>query len=64
LLYRRSDRLRGIAGRGIDPRRGRMSSRPAVSRALRQIEDCWVRAGFPGGADLDSIVADVVASSR
>jgi len=37
---------------------------PAVSSALRQIEDRWVEAGFPAGSEFDSIVADVIASGR
>ena len=37
---------------------------PAVSRALRQIEDRWVEAGFPAGSEFDSIVTDVIASAR
>ena len=34
---------------------------PAVSRTLRQIEDRWLEAGFPTGAEFDAIVADVLA---
>jgi poly(A) polymerase len=34
---------------------------PAVSKALRQIEEKWIEAGFPTGRELDSIVADVLA---
>ena len=30
---------------------------PVVARTLRSIEDQWVAAGFPGGAELDMIVA-------
>lgn len=37
---------------------------PAVSRALRQIEDRWVKSGFPEGAAFDAIVSDVLASGR
>jgi poly(A) polymerase len=33
---------------------------PIVARTLRQIEDRWVAADFPEGADLDRIVADVL----
>jgi poly(A) polymerase len=29
---------------------------PAVARTLRQIEDAWEAAGFPGGAELDRII--------
>ncbi|MGI8706027.1 MAG: CCA tRNA nucleotidyltransferase, partial [Sphingomicrobium sp.] len=36
---------------------------PAVSRALRQIEDNWVEAGFPGGPEFEAIVSEVLASS-
>ncbi len=35
---------------------------PAVARTLKRIEDRWVEAGFPHGADLDKIVADALAS--
>lgn len=37
---------------------------PAVSRALRQIEDRWVKAGFPEGSGFDAVVAGVIASER
>lgn len=37
---------------------------PAVSRALRQVEDRWIKAGFPAGAEFDSLVAEVIASGR
>jgi poly(A) polymerase len=35
---------------------------PAVARALRQIEDRWVEAGFPRGDRFERIVADALAS--
>ncbi|HEU5285118.1 MAG TPA: CCA tRNA nucleotidyltransferase [Sphingomicrobium sp.] len=35
---------------------------PAVARTLRRIEDRWVEAGFPHGAELESIVAEALAS--
>ena len=36
---------------------------PLVSRTLRQIEDGWIAAGFPGGEKLESIVADALAAA-
>ncbi len=35
---------------------------PAVARTLRRIEDRWVEAGFPHGDQLESIVAEALAS--
>jgi poly(A) polymerase len=37
---------------------------PAVSRTLRQIEDKWVEAGFPGGSEFEAIVSEALESSR
>jgi poly(A) polymerase len=37
---------------------------PIVARTLRQIEDRWVDAGFPTGADFDRIVDDALASGN
>lgn len=37
---------------------------PVVSRTLRRIEDEWVTAGFPTGADLDSIVTAAIEQAR
>lgn len=37
---------------------------PAVATALRAIERAWVAAGFPGGADWDTLVAREVAANR
>ena len=34
---------------------------PIVARTLRQIEEGWLRAGFPTGADFDQIVSDELA---
>ena len=34
---------------------------PAVSRTLRLIEERWVSAGFPEGAELDAIVTEALA---
>ena len=34
---------------------------PIVARTLRQIEDAWLRAGFPTGAAFDQIVSDALA---
>ena len=36
---------------------------PVVSRTLRQIEQRWIEAGFPGGEELESIVADALAEA-
>ena len=36
---------------------------PAVSRTLRRIEDRWIAAGFPTGADLDAIVSDALSET-
>lgn len=37
---------------------------PVVSRTLRAIEDRWIAAGFPAGAEFDAIVSDALANSR
>jgi len=37
---------------------------PIVARTLRQIEDRWIEAGFPGGEALEAIVADALAGAR
>jgi poly(A) polymerase len=37
---------------------------PVVARTLRRIEDRWVEAGFPKGAELERIVAEALASAR
>ncbi len=37
---------------------------PLVSRTLRQIEDRWLAAGFPAGADFDAIVSEALSSAR
>ena len=34
--------------------------RPVVARTLRQIEDRWVEAGFPGGEAFEDIVSDAL----
>lgn len=36
---------------------------PIVSRTLRQIEDRWVDAGFPTGAEFEAIVSEVLATN-
>lgn len=41
--------------RGLEPG-------PAVSRALRSIEDRWIEAGFPDGPALEAIVAEVLST--
>jgi len=37
---------------------------PVIARTLRAIEDRWVEAGFPQGAEFDAIVADALAAAR
>ena len=37
---------------------------PQVARMLRQVEEQWVAAGFPEGADFDRIVAGCLAEAR
>ena len=37
---------------------------PIVARTLRQIENRWVEAGFPGGAELEAIVAEILEAAR
>lgn len=37
---------------------------PAVSRTLRDIEERWIAAGFPDGADFDAIVAHSLEKAR
>ena len=36
---------------------------PAVARILREIENRWVEAGFPAGAQFDDIVSDALKSA-
>jgi len=36
---------------------------PVVSRTLRQIEDRWIAAGFPDGADFEAIVSEAIAAN-
>jgi poly(A) polymerase len=36
---------------------------PVVARTLRQIEDDWVKAGFPHGEEFERIVADALATA-
>ncbi|WP_246449108.1 CCA tRNA nucleotidyltransferase [Sphingomonas sabuli] len=50
-------------GGGALIKRG-VSEGPMVSRTLRAIEDRWIAAGYPDGADLDAIVTDAVAAAR
>ena len=35
---------------------------PGIARTLRQIEDRWVDAGFPGGADFEQIVDEALST--
>lgn len=37
---------------------------PLVSRTLRRIEDRWLAAEFPSGADFDAIVSEELSSAR
>lgn len=37
---------------------------PLVARTLRQIENRWVEAGFPGGAPFDAIVAEALKTAE
>jgi poly(A) polymerase len=50
-------------GGGSLIRRG-VTEGPEVSRTLRRIEDRWVAAGFPTGAELEAIVADELRLER
>lgn len=50
-------------GGGMLIKRG-LPEGPVVSRALRQIEERWIEAGFPSGAAFDAIVAEVLAAHR
>ena len=37
---------------------------PAVSRTLRQIEERWVAADFPTGAEFDAILSEILTNAR
>ncbi|GAA3891683.1 CCA tRNA nucleotidyltransferase [Sphingomonas limnosediminicola] len=37
---------------------------PIVARTLRQIEDRWLAAGFPTGAEFQEIVSDAIAAAQ
>jgi poly(A) polymerase len=37
---------------------------PVVSRTLRAIEERWMAAGFPAGAEFDDIVSEALKNSR
>jgi poly(A) polymerase len=50
-------------GGGALIKRG-LAEGPAVSRALRAIEDRWIAAGFPTGDEFEAIVAEVLSSAR
>ena len=72
LLAGRSDDAKAIAawtpprlpiGGGMLIKRGLVEG-PIVSRTLRQIEEQWIAAGFPAGADFDAIVAQALESAR
>lgn len=72
LLAGRSDDAKAVAawtpprlpiGGGALIKRG-LGEGPVVSRTLRQIEDGWIAAGFPTGADFDAIVARALESAR
>jgi poly(A) polymerase len=49
-------------GGGVLIKRGLVEG-PAVSRALRQIEDQWIETGFPTGPEFDAIVSAVLATN-
>ncbi len=49
-------------GGGVLIERG-LREGPSVSRTLRKIEERWVEAGFPEGAQFDAIVADALAAA-
>lgn len=50
-------------GGGALIKRG-LAQGPAVSRALRAIEDRWIAAGFPAGAEFEAIVAEALSAAR
>ena len=50
-------------GGGLLIRRG-VTEGPEVSRTLRRIEDRWVAAGFPTGAELEAIVTEELRPER
>ena len=72
LLDRRADDAKAVA-RWKTPRlpiaggalikRG-LPQGPIVAKTLRQIEDEWVKAGFPTGADFERIVSEALARTR
>jgi len=37
---------------------------PIVARTLRKIEEGWLHAGFPGGAEFEAIVSDALAEAK
>jgi len=37
---------------------------PVVSRTLRTIEERWIAAGFPAGAEFEAIVTEALRNSR
>ena len=37
---------------------------PIVAKTLRAVEDQWVKAGFPAGAEFDAIVEEAIARAR
>jgi len=47
-------------GGGVLIARG-LAEGPVVARTLRKIEDAWVEAGFPSGAELERIVNEALA---
>jgi poly(A) polymerase len=72
LLDRRADDAKAVA-RWKTPRlpiaggalikRG-LPEGPIVAKTLRQIEDEWVKAGFPTGGDFERIVSEALARTR
>jgi poly(A) polymerase len=72
LLAGRADEAAGIAqwhlprlpiSGGALIKRG-LAEGPIVAKTLRSIEQRWVEAGFPGGDEFETIVADAVATAR
>ena len=72
LLDRRADDAKAVArwktprlpiAGGVLIKRG-LPEGPIVAKTLRQIEDEWVKAGFPTGADFERIVSEALARTR
>jgi poly(A) polymerase len=48
-------------GGGVLIKRG-LTEGPTVARTLKAIEERWIEAGFPQGAELDRIVTEALSS--